>query len=143
LRGALRFDAARRGDFLFRPESLERVFLTSEKTLRARLRRFDGDARFIQSQRIRGARVGIMKHGRLMTEMATEEIGHADLERIYLENTCVRRAAQISPARQATTGRAVGFLFCLATRDVADALESIGLRDVLGRKHENKHDGEF
>lgn len=33
-----------------------------------------------------GTRVGIMKHGRLMTEMTTAEIGHADLERIYLEN---------------------------------------------------------
>lgn len=33
-----------------------------------------------------GTRVGIMKHGRLLTEMNTEEIGHADLERIYLEN---------------------------------------------------------
>lgn len=33
-----------------------------------------------------GTRVGIMKHGRLITEMTTNEIGHADLERIYLEN---------------------------------------------------------
>ncbi len=33
-----------------------------------------------------GTRVGIMKHGRLLTEMTTDEIGHADLERIYLEN---------------------------------------------------------
>lgn len=33
-----------------------------------------------------GTRVGIMKHGRLMTEMSTDEIGHSDLERIYLEN---------------------------------------------------------
>ncbi|HXG82462.1 MAG TPA: ABC transporter ATP-binding protein [Pyrinomonadaceae bacterium] len=33
-----------------------------------------------------GTRVGIMKHGRLITEMTTSEIGHADLERIYLEN---------------------------------------------------------
>jgi ABC-2 type transport system ATP-binding protein len=33
-----------------------------------------------------GTRVGIMKHGRLLTEMSTDEIGHADLERIYLEN---------------------------------------------------------
>ena len=32
-----------------------------------------------------GSRVGIMKHGRLVSEMTTEEIGHADLERIYLE----------------------------------------------------------
>jgi hypothetical protein len=84
-----------------------------------------------------------MKHGRLMSEMATEEIGHADLERIYLENTRDRRAAQISPAGRAANGRAVGFLFRLATRGTAGALESIGLRDVLGRKHENKHDGEF
>lgn len=33
-----------------------------------------------------GTRVGIMKHGRLMTSLRTEEIGHADLERIYLEH---------------------------------------------------------
>ncbi len=33
-----------------------------------------------------GTRVGIMKHGRLLTEMTTQEIGHADLERIYLEH---------------------------------------------------------
>lgn len=33
-----------------------------------------------------GTRVGIMKHGRLLTEMTTDEIGHADLERIYLEH---------------------------------------------------------
>lgn len=33
-----------------------------------------------------GTRVGIMKHGRLLTEMTTEQIGHADLERIYLEH---------------------------------------------------------
>lgn len=33
-----------------------------------------------------GTRVGIMKHGRLLTEMTTDEIGHSDLERIYLEN---------------------------------------------------------
>lgn len=33
-----------------------------------------------------GSRVGIMKHGKLLTEMTTDEIGHADLERIYLEN---------------------------------------------------------
>lgn len=33
-----------------------------------------------------GTKVGIMKHGQLMTEMLTSEIGHTDLERIYLEN---------------------------------------------------------
>lgn len=33
-----------------------------------------------------GTRVGIMKHGSLLTEMTTEEVGHADLERIYLEH---------------------------------------------------------
>ena len=33
-----------------------------------------------------GTRVGIMKRGRLLTEMTTDEIGHADLEQIYLEN---------------------------------------------------------
>lgn len=33
-----------------------------------------------------GTRIGIMKHGRLVAEMTTEEIGHADLEQIYLEN---------------------------------------------------------
>jgi ABC-2 type transport system ATP-binding protein len=33
-----------------------------------------------------GTRVGIMKHGRLVAEMKTGELGHADLERIYLEH---------------------------------------------------------
>ncbi len=33
-----------------------------------------------------GTKVGIMKHGKLVTEMLTGEIGHTDLERIYLEN---------------------------------------------------------
>lgn len=33
-----------------------------------------------------GTRVGIMKHGRLVVEMTTEEIGHSDLEKIYLEH---------------------------------------------------------
>jgi ABC-2 type transport system ATP-binding protein len=33
-----------------------------------------------------GSRVGIMKHGRLVAEMTTDEIGHADLEKIYLEH---------------------------------------------------------
>ena len=33
-----------------------------------------------------GTRVGIMKHGRMVTALRTEEIGHADLERIYLEH---------------------------------------------------------
>jgi ABC-2 type transport system ATP-binding protein len=32
-----------------------------------------------------GTRVGIVKHGKLLTEMTTDEIGHADLERIYLQ----------------------------------------------------------
>ncbi len=32
-----------------------------------------------------GTRVGIMRYGRLVAEMDTAEIGHADLERIYLE----------------------------------------------------------
>lgn len=33
-----------------------------------------------------GTRVGIMKHGRMVAQMHTEEIGHTDLERIYLEH---------------------------------------------------------
>jgi ABC-2 type transport system ATP-binding protein len=33
-----------------------------------------------------GTRVGIMRHGQLVAEMRTEEIGHADLEKIYLEH---------------------------------------------------------
>lgn len=33
-----------------------------------------------------GTRVGIMKHGRLVAEMTTDQIGHADLEQVYLEN---------------------------------------------------------
>jgi ABC-2 type transport system ATP-binding protein len=31
-----------------------------------------------------GTRVGIMKHGRLVAQLRTEEIGHTDLENIYL-----------------------------------------------------------
>lgn len=31
-----------------------------------------------------GTRLGIMKHGRLVDTLRTEEIGHADLERLYL-----------------------------------------------------------
>lgn len=33
-----------------------------------------------------GTRVGIMKHGKLVVEMQTAEIGHTDLERLYLEH---------------------------------------------------------
>ncbi len=33
-----------------------------------------------------GTRVGIMRHGRLTTEMDTDDIGHADLEQVYLEH---------------------------------------------------------
>jgi ABC-2 type transport system ATP-binding protein len=33
-----------------------------------------------------GTRVGIMRQGQLRTTLKTEEIGHADLERIYLEH---------------------------------------------------------
>jgi ABC-2 type transport system ATP-binding protein len=33
-----------------------------------------------------GTRVGIMKHGRLVATYATPDLGHADLERIYLEH---------------------------------------------------------
>ena len=33
-----------------------------------------------------GTRVGIMRHGRLVAEMATSELGHSDLERVYLDH---------------------------------------------------------
>jgi ABC-2 type transport system ATP-binding protein len=33
-----------------------------------------------------GTRVGIMKHGKLVSTLSTAEIGHADLERIYLDH---------------------------------------------------------
>jgi ABC-2 type transport system ATP-binding protein len=33
-----------------------------------------------------GTRVGIMKRGRLVTTLETGQVGHADLERIYLEH---------------------------------------------------------
>lgn len=33
-----------------------------------------------------GTRVGIMKHGRMVAQMRTAELGHADLERLYLEH---------------------------------------------------------
>jgi len=33
-----------------------------------------------------GTRVGIMKHGRLVTTLITADIGHSDLERLYLDH---------------------------------------------------------
>ena len=33
-----------------------------------------------------GTRVGIMKHGRMVSMLQTSDIGHADLERLYLEH---------------------------------------------------------
>lgn len=33
-----------------------------------------------------GTRIGIMKHGKLVAQHGTEEFGHADLERVYLEH---------------------------------------------------------
>ncbi len=33
-----------------------------------------------------GTRVGIMKHGRMVDTLGTADVGHADLERIYLEH---------------------------------------------------------
>jgi ABC-2 type transport system ATP-binding protein len=33
-----------------------------------------------------GTRVGIMRHGRMVATLRTDEIGHADLERLYLEH---------------------------------------------------------
>lgn len=47
-----------------------------------------------------------------------------------------RRAAQSSAAGRAATGRVIGFLSRVATRGIADALESIGLRDFLGQSVE-------
>jgi hypothetical protein len=42
-----------------------------------------------------GTRVGIMKHGRLLRTLATRDIGHADLERIYLDHMRDEEAAMI------------------------------------------------
>ncbi len=33
-----------------------------------------------------GTRVGIMKHGRLVESMDTKQLGHSDLEQIYLRH---------------------------------------------------------
>ncbi len=33
-----------------------------------------------------GSRIGIMRQGRLVTELSTDEVGHADIERIYLDH---------------------------------------------------------
>ena len=33
-----------------------------------------------------GTRIGIMNHGKLVAELNTEEIGHSDLEKLYLEH---------------------------------------------------------
>lgn len=48
-----------------------------------------------------------------------------------------RRAAQNSAAGRAATGRVIGFLSRVVTSGIADALESIGLRDVLGQPVES------
>ena len=48
-----------------------------------------------------------------------------------------RRAAQNSTAGRAATGRVIGFLSRVVTSGIADALESIGLRDVLGQPVES------
>ncbi len=57
------------------------------------LRRLSGDGAAILMAthdlfraRESGTRVGIMRHGELRTTLATSEIGHTDLERIYLEH---------------------------------------------------------
>lgn len=44
-----------------------------------------------------------------------------------------RRAAQNSVAGRTAAGRVIGFLSRIATSGIAEALESIGLRDVLGQ----------
>ena len=33
-----------------------------------------------------GSRIGIMKDGALVRELSTDEVSHADVERIYLEH---------------------------------------------------------
>ncbi len=47
-----------------------------------------------------------------------------------------RRAAQSSSAGRIATGRVIGFLSRIATNGIANALESIGLRDILGQSVE-------
>jgi len=48
-----------------------------------------------------------------------------------------RRAAQTSSAGKSSTGRVIGFLSRVATEGIAGALESIGLRDILGQSVES------
>jgi ABC-2 type transport system ATP-binding protein len=33
-----------------------------------------------------GTRIGIMREGQMMQELGTEDVSHADIERIYLEH---------------------------------------------------------
>jgi ABC-2 type transport system ATP-binding protein len=33
-----------------------------------------------------GTRIGIMREGRMMQELGTDDVSHADIERIYLEH---------------------------------------------------------
>jgi ABC-2 type transport system ATP-binding protein len=40
-----------------------------------------------------GTRVGIMRQGHLVAEMSTDELGHADLERVYLDHMTERGGA--------------------------------------------------
>jgi ABC-type sugar transport system ATPase subunit len=54
-RQASQSSAARRTDFRFRPESLERILRIAKKIKLAGLRRFDGDARSFPRQRIGNA----------------------------------------------------------------------------------------
>ena len=46
-----------------------------------------------------GTRVGIMKHGRLVASLATADIGHADLQRLY-SNTCTTDTARAASPPQ-------------------------------------------
>ncbi len=73
---------------------------------------------------------------RFMKTGGRRELGNAGRSYVKARGG-VRSAAQNSAAGRAATGRAIGFLSRVATNGIADALESIGLRDVLGQPVES------
>lgn len=68
---------------------------------------------------------------RFMKTGGRRELGNAGRNYVKARGGA-KSAARNSAAGRAATGRAIGFLSRVATRGIADALDSIGLRDILG-----------
>ena len=77
--------AARRADLGPRPEGVQRILGPAERLSDAGVAVLMATHDLFRAKES-GTRVGIMKHGQLVETMRTEEIGHADLERLYLEH---------------------------------------------------------